>query len=291
MANRLLSRLREKTKSSGLFTRTSTHIAYPTGFLNFDFANGYILQSRDMNDKLLGEFSNIGITGGSFNTIIGRSGSAKTTAAVQWSSAIVKPYENGFVQHIDLEQSSNYTRIRNLTGFTNQELDDHYVLKQEKCYLEDIFDMIMELANEKERNKEDYMYTPAMTNEFGETMQVYVPTVFILDSIPSITPRPDTKKDKESGIMLEQREVATGTEAMRNAKALKNFYTQLMPIVKAYNIIIIAINHINSNVQINPFDKKQPQLLYLKMDESLPGGSAPINQGRIQWKHCIASPL
>ena len=43
-----------------------------------------------------------------------------------------------------------------------------------------------------------------------------------------------------------------------------------MPIVKAYNIIIIAINHINSNVQINPFDKKQPQLLYLKMDESLP---------------------
>ena len=281
MANRLLGRLREKNKKSGLFDKTSTHVAYPTGFLNFDYANGYILQSRDMDDKLLGEFANIGISGGSFNTIIGRSGSAKTTAAVQWSSAIVKPFDNAFVMHIDLEQSSNYTRIRNLTGFTNRELEDHYILKQEKCYLEDIFEMIMEVANEKEINKQDYIYSPPMTNEFGEKIELYVPTVFILDSIPSIVPKPESKKDKESGVMLEQREVATGTEAMRNAKALKNFYTQLMPIVKAYNIIIIAINHINSNVQINPFDKKQPQLLYLKMDESLPGGSAPINQGRI----------
>lgn len=282
MANRLLGRLREKTKKQGLFEKTSTHVAYPTGFINFDFANGYILQSRDMDDKLIGEFSNVGICGGSFNTVIGRSGSAKTTATIQWGAEIVRPFENGFVMHIDLEQSSHYTRIRNLTGFSNNELENHYVLKQEKCYLEDIFDMIMEVANEKEAHKDEYMYDVPFTNEFGEKIRLYVPTVFILDSIPSITPRPETKKDKDSGAMIEVREVATGTEAMRNAKALKNFYTQLMPIVKAYNIIVFAINHINSNVQINPFDKKQPQLLYLKMDESLPGGSAPIKyQGRI----------
>jgi RecA/RadA recombinase len=282
MANRLLGRLREKNKKSGLFNKTSTHVSYPTGFLNFDFTNGYILQSRDGNDELIGEFPNIGITGGSFNTVIGRSGSAKTTATVQWSAEIVRPFENGFVMHIDLEQSTHYTRIKNLTGYTNQELQDKYVLKQEKCYMEDIFDMIMEVVNEKETHKEDYMYEAPFTNEFGEKIKLYVPTVFIIDSIPGMSSRPETKKDKETGVTIEVREMETSTAAMRNAKNLKNFYIQLMPLVKQYNIIIFMINHINSNISINPFEKKQPQLLYLKMDESLPGGSAPIkNQGRI----------
>ena len=51
MANRLLGRLREVTKKSGMFENTSTSVAYPTGFLPFDYANGYIIQTRDDDDN------------------------------------------------------------------------------------------------------------------------------------------------------------------------------------------------------------------------------------------------
>ena len=67
-----------------------------------------------------------------------------------------------------------------------------------------------------------------------------------------------------------------GTDAARMAKAIKQFYSRLIPIVKTYNITVFAINHINAKMEINPFTKTQPQVMYLKQDESLPGGVAPI---------------
>jgi hypothetical protein len=42
-----------------------------------------------------------------------------------------------------------------------------------------------------------------------------------------------------------------------------------MPVIKTYNITVMCINHINAKIEINPFAKSQPQLMYLKMDESL----------------------
>ena len=276
MANRLLGRLRELTKKTGMFENTSTSVAYHTGFLPFDYANGYIIQARDDDDNLIAEYPNIGIIGGTFNTVIGKSGTAKTTAVAQWAASIVKPFENGFVVHIDLEQALSITRLKNITGLTNREFKDHYVLKQEKSYIEDIFDMIKEVADEKERYSEDYMYTAPFKNEFGEDVRLYVPTVFIIDSLPTLSPRPESKKDKESGAMIEEQEIKSGTHAMRVARTLAEFYKKLMPIVKTYNISLFCINHINPKIDINPFVKSQPQLLYLKTDEALPLGNTPI---------------
>ena len=47
-------------------------------------------------------------------------------------------------------------------------------------------------------------------------------------------------------------------------------------IIKTYNITIFAINHINTKIEVSAFAKTQAQTMYLKQDESLPGGSAPI---------------
>ena len=57
---------------------------------------------------------------------------------------------------------------------------------------------------------------------------------------------------------------------MRVARALKQFFSRLIPIIKEFNITIISINHINQKIEINPFAKTQAQVLYLKADESLP---------------------
>jgi RecA/RadA recombinase len=243
MANRLLSKVRSKDKR-GLFTRTQTAISYPTRFANLDYRNGYMVQVRDLQDQLIEEYPSVGMVGGSFVTIVGRSGTAKTTAAVQWGMNIVSPFDSGFVQHYDLEQALTYTRIKNITGATQSQLDEKYVLKQERSYIEDIFDAIMEIARAKEENREEFTYDTGLKNEFNQPITAFVPTVFILDSIPTMTSKP--AKD-ENNVELEG-----GTYSNRVAKALAQFYKRLTPVIKEYNIMVIAINHINQKIEINP---------------------------------------
>ena len=266
IANKMLTRLREKDKN-GLFKPTQTSICYPTGFISFDYRNGYLVEVRDLKEVLIKSYPAIGIVGGTFITVAGKPGTAKTTWAIQAASNIVKPFvDNAFVQHYDLEQALNYTRIKNVNLMTQQELDDKYILKQEKNYIEDIFKAIMLIGFEKETNKVDYTYDTGWVDEFNRPIKAYVPTVVIIDSIPLISSK-EAFKDKE---------MEGGTYANRVAKAIAQLYKGLMPIIKTYNITVIAINHITSKIEISAFIKTQPQLLYMKLDQNLPGGHAPL---------------
>lgn len=264
MINPLLSKLREKDKK-GIFTRTQTAISYNTGFPTFDFRNGYRVQARDLNEKLIAEYPSTGLVGGSFITVIGKSGTAKTTWCIQSAFNIVRQFDSGMVLHYDLEQALSYTRIKDVTKASQIELDQKYILKQEKMYIEDIFDSIQEIYKMKMENKKEFSYDTGLVDEFGNKITSLVPTCIILDSIPSMYSM-DSKTD----------EMAGQTEAMRTAKALKQFYLKLLPIVKEGNLIIMTINHINTKIEVSAFSKTQPQVMYLKMDEALPGGSAPI---------------
>lgn len=264
MKNTLLERLRAKDKK-GLFNPTQTAVSYPTGFTPFDFRNGYKVQARDMEDKLINEYYSLGLVGGSFVTVIGKSGTAKTTWCIQSAFNIVKKFDAGMVVHYDLEKALSYTRIKAVTKATNQQLDQKYILKQERLYIEDIFDSILEIYKEKMDAKKEFSYDSGLLDEFGRPINPLAPTVIILDSIPSMISR-DLKDEEMTG----------QTEAMRTAKAMKQFYIKLLPIVKDGNFIILTINHINTKVEVNPLAKTQPQVMYLKMDEALPGGNAPI---------------
>lgn len=263
MANALLDRLRANDKK-GLFKPAQTSVSYPTGFLPFDYKNGYTVDVIDENENKINSYASIGLRGGTFVTVIGKSGTAKTTFIVQSAFNMVRNFDNGFVMYFDLEQALNYTRIKQVTGAKQKELKDKFLLKQEQNYIEDIFDTIVGIAKAKEENKAEFTYDTGLLDEFGDRISYYVPTVIVIDSIPTLSSK-DTSDQMEGS-----------TLGNRNAKIIKQFYTRLMPIIKTYNITVMAINHINAKIEINPFAKSQPQLMYLKMDESLPGGNAPI---------------
>jgi len=259
MANRLLDRLREKDKK-GLFNSSQVSVNYPTGFSTFDYLNGYKVKVMDINEKLIGEYPAIGITGGTFVTVIGKSGVAKTTWVLQSAYNMVKNFsDDAFVLCYDLEQALNYTRIKNITGATQEELNNKFVLRQEKNYIEDIFDSIISIANMKESDKKSFMYDTGNVDEFNNPIRAYVPTIVIVDSIPTLASRETEGEEEMKG----------QTDAMRAAKQLKQFYSRLMPIIKTYNITIFAINHINVKIEVSAFAKTQSQLMYLKQDESL----------------------
>ena len=282
MDNLLLKRLRENDQDN-LFEQSNSLVPYKTGLDLLDYRLGYKLVAKDMDENIIGNHDAIGVVGGSFITLIGKSGTAKTAMACKMAANIVKPYKNGLVIHFDLEGAMTLTRYRNLTNLTNKELSEHIILKSDRTYLENITDTIMAITQEKAKHKKDYTYTTEFKNEFGKKMDLYVPTVFVIDSIPQLSMKPEQKKVKakkgsgEEDYMIDNIELGKNTYAMRVARDLTQFFKQYLSIIREYNITIISINHIHPKIQIdNPFAKSQAQVLYLKQDEQLPGGTATV---------------
>ncbi|MDD3172105.1 MAG: hypothetical protein PHF63_00295 [Herbinix sp.] len=264
MADMLLDKLLNDKKVKHLLTRSTGDFMLHTPFPVLDYMNGYKMNIFG-EDGLVSHTQNaVGISAGSFITLIGKSGVAKSTAAIQIAAHIVRPYDNSFVLHWDLERATTDTRILNVTNYSIDEYKRKYILKKDDLFIEDIMDSVYAICQMKEENKKEIMIDYGILNEFGQRIIGYPPTVCIIDAIPNIATK-DAKQEMEGG-----------TYANRVAKAISQFYKKLTPLIGKYNITIIAINHINAKIEINPLQKTAPQLLYLKMDESIPGGNAPL---------------
>lgn len=260
----LLAALQANDKG-GLFTKTPTDISYATGFHVLDHRNGYWLDSFNESGKIISRYKSIGIVAGSINTVIGKSGVAKTTGVVQWAENIIAPFPNAMVAHYDAENAYSYTRIHQITGRPIHDLKKRYLLKKDMTAIEDIQESVMDIYEEKIKNPKKYKYNSGVLDEFGEEITLYEPTVVIVDSLPSLSLR----ESKEA------REMETQSYGARKARAFSEFCSKLTPICKQVNIIVFFINHIKVKMSMS-FMPQQAQQMYLKQDETLPLGEAPI---------------
>lgn len=248
----------------GIFKINKTPlIGYPTGFTPLDFQNGYLVAVPDKKGKIVDHWANTGLFGGSFVTVIGNAGVAKTTFCVQAGSHIIRPFEMGEYYHIDAEGSSNISRIQTLNHFSIAEMEDKYKMP-EIDYVEDAFKMIYHLAEIK-LNDKIFQYDMGKCDEFGKPIIGIQPTIFLIDSLPSL----QTKEVEDSD------ELGGQTYNMRLATAYNTFYKRLRPLVRKANITVFAINHIKAKPEL-PFNKTQAQVQYLKTNENIPGGTGPI---------------
>lgn len=284
MAKFLLDALRESGdagKGKNLFDNDVTSISYKTGVPILDYYLGYTVNVYNEDNEIVDTYPSIGIAGGSYITVIGKSSTAKTSTIISLAANIIRPFDSGLIMHFDLEQAMSYSRVQAMTKFTMTEMRDKYLLKNEYASINDIKAMVMKVYFEKTQNPDKYKYSTGRKNEFGEDIIAYVPTVVIIDSIPSLSSAVN-EGDKKDVAKLE--EVSSQTEKMRLTAEIGRFYTELLPYIKKANIIVFSVNHIKVNPGMG-IVKSPAELLYLKQDEALPGGKAPQYLAHILWKH------
>lgn len=272
MKNLLLDALRNNgSKNSDLFNCNGTVISYKTGIPPLDYYLGYKVNVYNKDDELIDSYPEIGIPAGSMVTFIGKPSTSKTSTAVTIAANIVRNFDNGLVIHFDLEQSMNMTRIATLSRMKMSEISNKYILRQERTTLEDMKSTIISLYMEKTKNPEMYKYKTGKLNEFGEEIEIFEPTVIIIDSIATITMGLNENDKKE---LAKLEEIGTQTDRMRLTGEIGRFFNEILPYLRTANIILLSINQIKTNPNMG-IVKSPAEILYLAQDEALPGGKAP----------------
>ena len=253
--------LAAKSKDSRRRDEPTTDVCYPTGFLNFDFQNGAIIQVKKPDGTQFKYYS-AGIPDGSLVMCIGRSGCGKTTAVVQMGANIVRPFENSAIFHDDIEGGVTEARRKVLTGFTDEELEAKYIIRNSGITAENFYSRIKMIYDIKMENEAEYTYDTGLLDPRGRKIFKMVPTVYILDSLALLMPEKFTDEEEISGQM----------SATAAAKMNSMSFKRIIPMLKKANIILFIINHITTKIEINPMMHTKGQLSYLKQGEEVPGG-------------------
>ena len=270
-------------KANNYFDYNTSLISYPTKNPIFDYYFSYKTFITDKDDKVVDEYTNLGVPAGTLCMFIGKSKTAKTAAAITFASNIVRNFDNGFVHHFDIEQSSTTSRIQSLSKFTTQQIvDGKYILRKEKLTLADLKASIVEIYNEKITNRKRYEYDSGKKDEFGNPIVLLEPTCIIIDSIAAINSGIDGKNIEE----LE--EISSQPDKMRLAGEISRFLGEILEILRGSNITVFVINHIRKKAQMG-YIKEAADIIGLNMDESLPGGLAPTYYARILVKFIVPS--
>ena len=259
-------------KADDYFNCNASVISYSTGFPVLDYYLGYKVNVCDKDGKYVESYPSLGITAGSYVLFIGNPSTSKTATAVKIAANIVRPFKNGTIIHFDLEQAMNYSRIQALTKLPMNDMrDGKYILRQEQCTLEDMKSTIIRLYNEKVNNPQLYKYKTGKLNEFGEEIEIFEPSVIILDSIATITM---ALEDGSAKTLEKLEEVSTQTDRMRLSGEIGRFFNEIPSYLREANITLIAINQIKVKPQMG-IVKSPAEILGLRQDESLPGGRTP----------------
>ena len=269
MGSILVERFREevsKCKDHRIKDEMEKDVGYPTGFLVFDFLNGLIVhvKSEHVNFK----YNSLGIVDGSIAMFIGRSGSGKTTFAIQSAFEIIRPFETGSVYYDSIEGGVVLSRLETLSKLYGKDLTSRSIIRDRGINCENVYERIKMIHDIKtsDSDRGNYEYDTGLLNEEGEMIIKLEPTVYILDSLSLLMPAQLTEEEKMSGQM------STTASAKTNAQ----LFRRVIPLLKSANIILFVINHITEKVDISPFARKKNQLSFLKQDENLPGGRTPV---------------
>lgn len=270
--NPLSNALRLNDKNN-LFKSNVANYHHKTGFPLFDYYFGSLINIHDATGAIIRQDPLIGQKSGTFNIIVGNSGSGKTTWTMQIAANMIRQFKTSQCFHYDLEQRTDITRAETVTKLPIEFFDEEngrYIINQGMIGLDTIQETIVKLYAEKMHLKNEISYKTGQMNEFNKEIEILEPTIIILDSVAQIlneTFSVDNQKELNKATALRG-----NTEGARDAKSLKGFFKDILPLCKEANIIIYGINHLNANMSMNAFTGPTKHQNYLKQDEAMPGG-------------------
>lgn len=253
-----------KSKDYKMKVETEPNVSYPTGFLSFDFLNGTVIHTKVKNKDV--KYYSVGLVDGSMNMLIGRSGCGKTTFAMQISANIIDKFKTATLYHDDIEGGITEARKAILSRWDRETIKNKYISRNTGITAENFYERLKIISDLKLDNREAFTYDTGLYDLEGNKIFKLEPTIYILDSLSLLMPEKLTEEEKLSGQM------STTATAKTNA----SIFRRITPLLKASNIILIIINHINKKIEINSFVHTKSQVSYLKQDETLPGGVVPI---------------
>ncbi len=275
--NPLLHVLQENDKKN-LFSTNVTTAFIKTGFPLIDHFFGSVVNIHDENGNIIRQEPRIGQAAGTFNLIIGNTGSGKSSLAIQIMGMMIRQfkYANGIL--FDCENRTDTSRCENLTKlpsryFSSDSISE-FTIKSGAVSLEIIQEIIVKLYVRKMQLKNQLKVPIGYNDEFGKPIMILPPTVIVIDSITTVineTFSPDSAKES-----ADAEKMRGNTDGARDAKTLKGFFKDVLPLCKEANITIYGINHINQNMSMNSFVPVAKQQNFLKQDESIPGGKTML---------------
>lgn len=200
-----------------------------------------------------------------------------TTLAAQIAGNIIHQFPYANVIHFDCENRFDVSRAETITKLPPKDFaegSERYMIKNGMVGLDIIQKMITDIYKEKMKLKDQLMVDTGLKDEFGKPVMMIQPTIIIIDSITTVmteTFSPDNTKD-----MKEAEKLRSNTEGARDAKTMKGFFKDVLPLCKEANIIIYGINHINTNMSMNSILPVAKQQNFLGQNESIPGGRTMI---------------
>ena len=247
----------KQTKDISQKNEMTYSVSYPTGFLNLDFANGYI---QEINGTLKYE---LGLSDGSINMIISGSGVGKTTICSQIATNIARRYKSSVVFYEQAEVGTNIQRIKNISGISSDdEFSKKFVIRDAGITIESVYERVKMVHDIKVNNQSDYLYDTGMIDMRGDPIFKFEPTIFIVDSVKMVLSKKNAEADESNNMA-----------AAVNAKANSEYYTKMVPLCREANIIMLLINHITTDINTG-FLPKKSELAYLKQGEHISGGKS-----------------
>lgn len=210
---------------------------YHTGFRNIDTLLGF----RNYSDS--GELlkDNRGVLSGSKFLFTGGSYLGKSTLADAILSTMARPFikrkDPIKIHLIDTERGTNWTRFRNISNFTDEELDE-YVTIENDISLDNLKYVIDQDIMEKQTK--DYKGYKTK-NAFNEDIEIPYPTFILVDSFSNVVSR--------DALDLQTKD--SNAFDLRVGLDRHKFFLKYTSYFADYNINIFIVTHKTADVDMN----------------------------------------
>lgn len=252
---------------------TLVDYSYKTGVTIFDYAYGYEVNVYDDN-KFVKKRTCLGFQAGSFNVVTGRTQSFKTTICIKMIANMAYKY-GGNIVHYDAEQRLVLQRVKTLSKLPGDWfIGDcpRYALRSGAIGFDTLQNDIADIYESKMRNKNYLLKDTGEVDDCNRPILLMPPTIVFLDSLQDVIEKEYDINDKKW--VDDSKELRGNMYGAQSAKTIRGLLTDILPMLKEANIILIAIAHKTSNMSLNPFAGVKKQFQYGSNDERISGGSA-----------------